>query len=636
MSDRADIIEAKRRLPMTALLDRLCTDWKKKNPLRADDNGNSFSVFADNALWKDHVTGETGDQITLIEKLEGLSRGDAIKRFLEEAGVENAPRNGHSPSKPKPVISIDWPACVATLGEVAAWRGLSVELVQWLKDQSLVGFYPELVADGRTYKNRLAFPMHDDDGRVVGVHHVAIGEKDFRTIGNTRPLVIGDAKAARWIVFESQWDAFAFMQELEFHKYEASYAVLITRGASNGKFTSIIPTSAEAIIVMQNDEPKKDGTIPSEEWLEKVKVDCPARLKVARPPAEVHDCNDWLKRGDADFNQMIAEASAIANDDPYRCVDWLDFNAEQEALPDAVEIVVGMIRRGEKASIGGSSKSKKTFTGLDLVLSVASGRPWMGTETTKVPVVIVDMELRKKTLQLRVQEILRVRGITLERGQLHIISLRGKVTTAEKTLAYVKARCPKDVGLFFLDPFYKLAAGKDENKAGDITGIMNVIDDLGREFDASILFSAHYSKGNQAGKESIDRISGSGVFGRDADTIISMTAHEEKDCFTIDPIFRSFAPMEPWVVRWHYPIMERAADLDPADLKKVGGRPESCPKEELLDLVSKPISYSDWLKAAESIGCKKPTFDRKRRELFDAGLIAQTPGTRLWVKSGGA
>jgi len=32
---------------------------------------------------------------------------------------------------------------------------------------------------------------------------------------------------------------------------------------------------------------------------------------------------------------------------------------------------------------------------------------------------------------------------------------------------------------------------------------------------AAVGFGAHYSKGNQAGKEAIDRVSGSGVFARD-------------------------------------------------------------------------------------------------------------------------
>jgi hypothetical protein len=48
-----------------------------------------------------------------------------------------------------------------------------------------------------------------------------------------RPLIIGDRKAKVWLVSESQWDAFAIMDALEFYidGYEPSYAVIVTRGA---------------------------------------------------------------------------------------------------------------------------------------------------------------------------------------------------------------------------------------------------------------------------------------------------------------------------------------------------------------------------------------------------------------------
>jgi hypothetical protein len=592
MKDRANIELAKSRLPMTALLDQLAPDWKKKNPIRTDDSNNSFSVRLENDGWRDHGPGgQRGDQIDFLERFKGLNTADATRLFLEMAGVETAHKNGHAP-KPK-TVSVNWPASVAAFTdekaqELAEWRGFSMPFVQWLKARDLVGIY----RDDRG-NDQFALPLHDDNGKVVGIHHKHTDGK-WRTLGSTRPLVIGDKTAAKWLMFESQWDAGAVMEALEYHLegYEPSYAILVTRGAENGKFASIIPADSEAIVIMQNDE-EKNGRIASDDWLEEIKQHCPARLKVARPPAEVKDCNDWLKRGDADFNGMIAKAETVAKESP--CLDWIDFNAEQEALPDAPEIVRGMIRRGEKASLGGSSKSKKTFTGLDLVLSVASGKPWMGIETTKVPVVIVDMELRKKTLQLRIKKILEVKGITLQRGDLHIIALRGKVTTAEKALAHVKANCPQNVGLFFIDPFYKLNAGRDENSAGDITTVMNLIDNLGAAFDAAILYSAHYSKGNQAGKEAIDRISGSGVYGRDADTIISMTAHKEPECFTMEPIFRSFAPMVPWVVRWNYPLMERADDLDPAQLKKAPGMFEAqFSLDQLSDIIAgKTMSSSE-------------------------------------------
>jgi hypothetical protein len=197
------------------------------------------------------------------------------------------------------------------------------------------------------------------------------------------------------------------------------------------------------------------------------------------------------------------------------------------------------------------------------------------------------------------------------------------VRTADQTLAYVKSKCPRNTGLFFLDPLYKLTAGKDENKAGDITAIMNAIDELGQGFGASVLFSAHYSKGNQSSKESIDRISGSGVFGRDADTIISMTAHEEKDCFTIEPILRSFAPIEPWVVRWNYPVMERASELNPAKLKKAPGAFEAkYHVDQLVEaLGTGSLTFGKLVDKTKAVfGMSKATTDR----LLKQGIAAKT------------
>ena len=46
-----------------------------------------------------------------------------------------------------------------------------------------------------------------------------------------------------------------------------------------------------------------------------------------------------------------------------------------------------------------------------------------------------------------------------------------------------------------------------QNKAGDIGLLVNKFEKL-----AAVISCAHHSEGNQAGKESIDRISGSGIF----------------------------------------------------------------------------------------------------------------------------
>jgi hypothetical protein len=50
--------------------------------------------------------------------------------------------------------------------------------------------------------------------------------------------------------------------------------------------------------------------------------------------------------------------------------------------------------------------------------------------------------------------------------------------------------------------------------------------------DAALVYADHFSKGNQAKKAAIDRISGSGVTARDPDVIATVSEHEEPGCLT--------------------------------------------------------------------------------------------------------
>lgn len=111
--------------------------------------------------------------------------------------------------------------------------------------------------------------------------------------------------------------------------------------------------------------------------------------------------------------------------------------------------------------------------------------------------------------------------------------------------------------LIVLDPIYKLLGEREENVTHHITAIMNDLEKLAVKSRAAVAFGAHFSKGNQAGKESIDRISGSGAFARDPDSILILTRHEEDNAFTVEATLRNHAPIEPFVVRWDFPLMRR-------------------------------------------------------------------------------
>src|SRR5262249_8318337 len=197
-----------------------------------------------------------------------------------------------------------------------------------------------------------------------------------------------------------------------------------------------------------------------------------------------------------------------------------------------------------------------------------------------------------------------------------------------KILAHVKAFAGTRYSLIDLDPIYKLFGQyRDENKTGDIARMCNALESLAVQSGAAVLFGHHYSKGNQSAKDPIDRTSGSGIFGRDPDTILNFTRHEEDDAYTIDPILRNHPQLAPFVVRWEYPLMVRDANLDPRRLKQTGGAPRKATYSQLLDLLARPLTAKAWMKLAEKeLRISQRTFYRMKGELEGNDRVASTAG----------
>src|SRR5262249_33033377 len=206
---------------------------------------------------------------------------------------------------------------------------------------------------------------------------------------------------------------------------------------------------------------------------------------------------------------------------------------------------------------------------------------------------------------------------TLESGSLKIWNLRGYAADLSILLPQLLREIkPGDFVLIIIDPIYKLLGGRDENKAGDIASLLNEIESLAVKTGAAVAFGAHYSKGNQSAKESIDRIGGSGVFARDPDSILNFTRHEQPECFTVDATLRNHPPIEPFVVRWEYPLMSVESTLDPAHLKKsTGAAVKQFRVDELAGILTRPMSAADFRKAAKNeIGMSRSTFFRLFKE----------------------
>ena len=182
------------------------------------------------------------------------------------------------------------------------WREYSPAFVEWLKSQSLVG----ATRDG------IAFPVRNEAGELVSAHVRPKSGKWFYTPKSrgVHPLIIGDiAAAAKVMVFESQWDAFAVMDVARWHEGPpAGWAVLVTRGAGNGKFAAL---AAGAVYAWPQNDEEKNGSSAGEKWFSEVVAAVRGPVyRVATPP-EFADANDWTRARPVDAWSAI-ECAEIA------------------------------------------------------------------------------------------------------------------------------------------------------------------------------------------------------------------------------------------------------------------------------------------------------------------------------------
>jgi hypothetical protein len=311
----------------------------------------------------------------------------------------------------------------------------------------------------------------------------------------------------------------------------------------------------------------------------------------------------------------------------------------QSIITRPPEIIKGVLTQGARMVLAGPSKSRKSWVLLDLSYSVVSGKPWLSIPTTPARTLYVNFELRNHTIHDRVNRISQSRGISNDE-LLDLWDLRGHACDIEamvyEILYAIEKRDP--YGLIVLDPTYKLLGNRDENSAGEMTEFCSHLEWLAQDTGAAVVAAAHFPKGAMGGRISQDRIAGSGAFARDADAILTMTPHEDSTednpCFTIETTLREFKPIEPFVIRWDYPLMTRHA----ADPKKVSGKPgpKSTYEDDILlkfvpaSDADTGISKSAWRKlAAEETGISKTSFYGRVGELLKCGAVVQDENTGL-------
>ncbi len=235
-------------------------------------------------------------------------------------------------------------------------------------------------------------------------------------------------------------------------------------------------------------------------------------------------------------------------------------------------LVDGLLRRGEVMNLISAPKIGKSWTTYGLALSVITGRTWLGAfPCTPGRVLIIDNELHPATLAFRLKTVADAMGLATEDygDRLSVVTLRGHLASIRDRSRLFRGVRPGSFDVVVMDALYRLVPDDaDENSNSAMKGVYNTIDRYAADLDAAMVLVHHASKGNQSDKSTTDVGAGAGSQARAADSHLILRPHAQDGAFVLDAAVRSFPPVEPVVLRWTFPVWERADDLNPADLKR--------------------------------------------------------------------
>jgi hypothetical protein len=332
---------------------------------------------------------------------------------------------------------------------------------------------------------------------------------------------------------------------------------------------------------------------------------------------EVLVCRPQAARGD---DWHLDKLPDTEKSQPFpRVFTGAEIKAEFSEAP--VEVIKGIIARGEKLQLSGSSKAGKTWAMLHLAEAVQSGGKFLGLQCVQGNVLFLNFELSPTRLRERIDNFPAL-------GKVDFLNFRGIHCDWPMIKAGLSG-LNRDYALIIIDPIYKMLGDADENANGAIAELLHHVEAVANSMNAATGYSHHHSKGNHSGTEQIDRSSGAGTWGRDPDALLSLTPHEDDGCLTFEATLRNYSAMESSVWRFDFPRFIHCPGANPKDLKKRGGSNKKGSYKDAVAEISggTPLSKA---KLAAALAVSKDVSDgTARRWITDAetrGLIEKIDG----------
>ena len=218
------------------------------------------------------------------------------------------------------------------------------------------------------------------------------------------------------------------------------------------------------------------------------------------------------------------------------------------------EIVEGIMRQGQKMLVSAPSKKGKSLLQIQMALALSAGNKWLGFQCRRTKTLYCSLEGDSAETIKRVANIADAMGIR-DRANYPLVLSLDQARTDLETLAkkIIPTVSEFQAGAVFIDPIYTLLG--DEISSAEVKRLTKAISIIGQHTGAAVIFCHHSNKGISTSNQGnhTDQISGSGVFSRFPDALVTFNHNAEgkgKMLFTL----RSFETPAPVSITFKYPL----------------------------------------------------------------------------------
>ncbi len=222
---------------------------------------------------------------------------------------------------------------------------------------------------------------------------------------------------------------------------------------------------------------------------------------------------------------------------------------KQEEMPPI--LIENILYKNHSMLFYGPSKSCKSFLLLMLAVAIISGGEWLGFKCSCGNVLIIEFENGQAMTYERIKAIMEENNIDEKYlSRVSVITLKKRADINTLVDGLIKNIPPEKYSAIIIDPVYKLLSG-GESQAEIVDAVLSKIEELSKKLKTSVILCHHTKKEGQTYQNIIDRISGSGLIGRDMAALIGISSVSKKDDYKRERIemeLRHFPQQPPFYI----------------------------------------------------------------------------------------